>query len=180
MVLVKVAIAVTVVLVGTIVLVDVVTTVTLGLNVNVADLVDVGILFVDFVDCFVTQPVREKVETVPSTKAGAMAAKTATIKDGFMVEMGSMVLLEVNSVVFLICPMFDTELRSLLYSTLPCLEKSQQTSHNSLDPQHCEDMHCTSRQASQRPKAHEVLAGLRQPATITWSPPLQCCPSHRA
>lgn len=50
-------IAVTVVLDGMIVFVGVVTTVTLGLNVNVYDLVDVGILFIDFVDCFVTQPV---------------------------------------------------------------------------------------------------------------------------
>lgn len=140
MVLVEVAIAVTVVLVGAIVLVDVVTTVTLGLNVNVADLVDVGILFVDFVDCFVTQPVREKVETVPSTKAGATAAKTAAIKVAFMVEMGSMVLL--------VCPVFNTELRPLLYSTLPCLEMPQKVPLSSLDPQHCEDMQRTSRQAS--------------------------------
>lgn len=163
-VLVEMAIAVTVVLVGIMVLVDVVTTVTLGLNVNVAELVDVGILFVDFVDCFVTQPVREKVETVPSTKAGAMAAKTAAIKVGFMVEMGLMLLLEANSVVLLVCPMFDSELRSLLYSTLPCLDKPQQRPLSSLDPQHCEDMQRKSRQASQRPKAHEVLAGIgRQP-----------------
>jgi hypothetical protein len=56
-ILVEVVIAVTVVLDGMIVFVDVVTTVTLGLNVNVYDLVDVGILLVDFVDCFVTQPV---------------------------------------------------------------------------------------------------------------------------
>jgi len=41
-------------------------------------------LFVDFEDCFVKHPVLEKVETVPSTKAGATAAKTAAIQVGFM------------------------------------------------------------------------------------------------
>ena len=56
-VVVEVVIAVTVVLAGITVVVDVVMTVILGLNVNVADVVDVGILFVDFVDSFVTQPV---------------------------------------------------------------------------------------------------------------------------
>lgn len=55
--LVEVVIAVTVVLDGMIVFVGVMTTVTLGLNVNVYDLVDVSILFVDLVDCLVTQPV---------------------------------------------------------------------------------------------------------------------------
>jgi hypothetical protein len=52
-----VVIAVTVVLGGMTVLVGVVTTVTLGLNVRVYDLVEVGTLFADFVDRFVTQPV---------------------------------------------------------------------------------------------------------------------------
>ena len=56
-VFVEVAIAVTVVLAGMTVVVGVMMIVTLGLNVNVADTVDVGILFVDFVDSFVTQPV---------------------------------------------------------------------------------------------------------------------------
>jgi hypothetical protein len=56
-VLVDVETIVTVVLTGMIVFVDVVTIVTLGLKVNVLDLVDVGILLVDLVDCLVTQPV---------------------------------------------------------------------------------------------------------------------------
>jgi hypothetical protein len=54
---VEVAVVVTVVLDGTTVLVEVTMTTTLGLKVNVADLVDVGTLFVDLVDCLVTQPV---------------------------------------------------------------------------------------------------------------------------
>jgi len=55
--LVEVVTAVTVVLDGMMMFVGVVTTVTLGFKVNVYDLVDVGTLFVDFVDCLVTQPV---------------------------------------------------------------------------------------------------------------------------
>jgi len=81
-VLVEVETVVTVVLAGMMVFVEVVTTVTLGLKVNVSDLVDVGILFVDFEDCFVTQPVWENVETVAPTKAGATAVKAAAIHVG--------------------------------------------------------------------------------------------------
>lgn len=55
--LVEVVTAVTVVLDGMRIFVGVVTTVTLGFKVSVYDLVDVGTLFVDFVDCLVTQPV---------------------------------------------------------------------------------------------------------------------------
>lgn len=55
--LVEVVTVVTVVLDGMRIFVGVVTTVTLGFKVSVYDLVDVGTLFVDFVDCLVTQPV---------------------------------------------------------------------------------------------------------------------------
>lgn len=84
MVVLAVIIAVMVELIGTTVVVGVVTIVTLGLYVNVYDVVDVRILFVDFVDCFVTQPLLENVETVASTRTGEMAANAATIQVAFI------------------------------------------------------------------------------------------------
>jgi len=84
MVVLAVIIAVMVELIGTTVVVGVVAIVTKGLYVIVYDVVDVRILFVDFVDCFVTQPLLVDVETVASTRPDEMVANAATMQVAFI------------------------------------------------------------------------------------------------